>query len=173
MTTEELEAGLNDVRASPENDGVLEMIVRRPLVDEREELSEARLDTAEGLVGDSWSRRRRPNPDAQLTVMNARLIALIAGDRARWPLAGDQLFVDLDLSTRNLPSGTRLSLGTAIIEITHEPHTGCRKFASRYGLEAVAFVNSPVGRDLRLRGANARVVQSGTIRAGDIVSRMR
>lgn len=168
-TREELEAGLADIRRSPQDEGVLEMIVRRPQVGERETVDEASLDTGVGLVGDSWSRRRDPDPDTQLTIMNARLIALVAGDRGRWPAAGDQLFVDLDLSAANLPPGTRLAIGSAVIEITPEPHTGCRKFVSRYGLDAQKFVNSEVGRALRLRGVNARVVRGGTIRRGDAV----
>ncbi len=171
LTREELDAGLDEIRRSPADDGVLEMIVRRPQVGERETVDEAWLDTEVGLVGDSWSTRRHPDPDAQLTIMNARLIALVAGDRARWPPAGDQLFVDLDLSAANLPSGTRLAIGSAVIEITPEPHTGCRKFVSRYGLDAQKFVNSPVGRELRLRGLNARVVRGGAIRRGDAVKK--
>ena len=171
FTLHDFEARLNEVRSSPTNDGRLEMIVRRPSVGSREELIQARLDPVEGLVGDSWSARPHPDPEAQLTLMNSRLIALIAGERDRWPLAGDQLFVDLDLSVDNLPPRSRLAIGTALIEITPEPHTGCRKFASRYGVDAVKFVNSPAGRKLRLRGVNARVVRGGEIGAGDIVSR--
>jgi MOSC domain-containing protein YiiM len=171
LTREELEAGLDDIRRSPADEGVLEMIVRRPRVGERETVDEAALDTEVGLVGDSWSTRRDPDPDAQLTIMNARLISLVAGDRGRWSLAGDQLFVDLDLSAANLPAGTRLAVGSAVIEITPEPHTGCRKFVSRYGLDAQKFVNSPVGRELRLRGLNARVVRGGAIRRGDTVTK--
>lgn len=166
-----LEAGLHEVRRSPADDGVLEMIVRRPQVGEREVVDEALLDPQVGLVGDSWSTRRDPDPDAQLTIMNSRLIALVAGDRERWPLAGDQLFVDLDLSAANLPAGTRLAIGSAVIEVTPEPHTGCRKFVSRYGLQAQKFVNSSAGRELRLRGLNARVVRRGTIRRGDGVKK--
>ena len=83
------------------------------------------------------------NPDAQLTLMNARVVALVAGERERWPLAGDQLYVDLDLSADNLPPGTRLAVGSAVIEVTPEPHTGCAKFSARFGSEALRFVNSP------------------------------
>jgi MOSC domain-containing protein YiiM len=104
--------------------------------------------------------------------MNARVIALIAQDEDRWPLAGDQLFVDLDLSKTNLPAGTRLALGSAVIEVTAEPHTGCRKFVDRFGLDAMQFVNSEAGRRLQLRGINAKVVQGGTIRVGDLVRKI-
>ena len=144
--------------------GVLQLIVRRPEVDAREVLEEGRLDVAEGLVGDTLESSRSrgaPNPDMQLNIMNARAIALIARSTDRWPLAGDQLFIDLDLSEDNLPAGTRLALGSAIIEITAPPHTGCGKFASRFGVDAVKFVNSSLGKRLRLRGINAKVVQSG------------
>jgi len=176
LTKEELEAGLGEILLSPKDEGVLELIVRRPRVDEREVLEEGRLDLVEGLLGDSWKKRgssRTPDgsahPDMQLNVMNSRVLALVAQGRERWRLAGDQLIVDMDLSDENLPAGTRLALGSAIIEVTAEPHTGCKKFVARFGLDAMKFVNSPEGRRLRLRGLNARVVSPGVIRAGDVV----
>ena len=179
LTTEELEAGLDEIRRAPKDEGVLELIVRRPAVNEREILAAAELHLAEGLVGDTWNRRRSkttpdgsPNPDMQLNIMSARVIALVAPDRNRWQLAGDQLFLDLDLSEENLPAGTRFSLGSAVIEVTPPPHLGCQKFVARFGLEAMRFVNSPVGRQLHLRGVNAKVVQPGTIRVGDAARKM-
>ena len=154
--------------------------MRRPRVGEREVLSEAELSEGEGLVGDSWSRRRSdrtpdglPDPDTQINLMSARAAALIAQDRSRWPLAGDQLFVDLDLSEQNIPAGTRLTLGTAVIEVSEKPHTGCGKFVERFGVDAMKFVNSTVGRSLHLRGINARVVQGGVVRVGDDVRKQR
>jgi MOSC domain len=179
LTTEELEAGLDEIRLSPKDQGSLEMIVRRPDVDAREVLEEGELDPAVGLVGDSWIIRGSSrttdgsaHPDMQLNVMNSRVIALVARDRCRWHLAGDQLFIDLDLSAENLPAGTRLALGSAIIEVTDQPHTGCKKFVARFGLEAMKFVNSPVGKQLHLRGINARVVQPGKVRVGDLVKKI-
>jgi hypothetical protein len=176
---EELEAGLDDIRSAPKNEGVLDLIVRRPNVDEREVLHEGRLDVAEGLVGDTWRMRTSkrtadgsPHPDMQLNIMNARAAALVAVENSRWPLAGDQLYIDMDLSSANLPAGTRLALGTAVIEVTDQPHTGCGKFVARFGMDAMKFVNSPLGRELGLRGINARVVQAGTIRVGDIVKKL-
>ena len=174
LTWDELEAGLEAIRQAPADDGTLELIVRRPAIGVREILEVGELDLAEGLVGDTWIVRgssRTPDgtshPDMQLNIMSTRAVALVAQDRDRWALAGDQLFIDLDLSGRNLPPGTRLALGSAVIEITPQPHTGCQKFVARYGLEAMKFVNSPVGRELHLRGVNARVVRAGTIRVGD------
>jgi len=170
LTLDALEAGLDEVRRSPKDHGTLELIARRPQTGEREVLARAELSTREGLVGDNWKTRdASPDPDRQLTIMNARLVALIAGERARWPLAGDQLYVDLDLSADNLPPGTRLSIGEAVIEITPPPHTGCQKFVERYGADAMKFVNAPQGRHLGLRGLNAKVVQGGRIREGDEV----
>ena len=173
LTMEELEAGLEEIRNSPTDNGVLELIVRRPKVGEREVLEEGELHLAHGLVGDNWSQRPSsrtvdgsPHPDMQLNVMNARAIALFAQARDRWPLAGDQLFVDLDLSPENLPAGTRLALGSAVIEVTNQPHTGCKKFVERFGLDALKFVSSPVGKELNLRGINAKVIQPGVIRVG-------
>jgi hypothetical protein len=179
LTMTELEAGLPEVARSPKDSGRLELIVRRPAVGEREVLEEGELDLVEGLAGDTWKLRpssrmpdRSPHPQMQLNIMNARAIALIAGERDRWPLAGDQLYVDLDLSPENLAPGTRLAIGTAVIEVTEEPHTGCHKFVSRFGVDAMKFVNSPTGRAHNLRGINARVVVPGRIRAGDVVSRV-
>jgi len=179
LTTEELEAGMDAVRLSPKDEGVLELIVRRPRVDEREVLEEGRLDLVEGLVGDSWKERGSsrtpdgsPHPDMQLNVMNARVLALVAQDRERWKLAGDQLIIDMDLSHENLPAGTRLALGSAVIEVTEQPHTGCHKFVARFGLDAMRFVNSDAGKRLRLRGLNARVVRPGVIRTGDAVRKI-
>jgi len=176
-TPAELEAGLDHLRAAPRGEGVVEMIVRRPVEDERELVDEAELDLVEGLVGDSWRARGRSggrpaNEKAQITVMNARSTALVAGDRERWPLAGDQLFVDFDLSGEHIPPGTRLAVGTAVIEVTDDPHTGCKKFSARFGLEALLFVNSPEGKALNLRGINTRVVEAGTVRVGDAIRRL-
>jgi len=179
LTMTELEAGLDEIRRAPLDQGVLHMIVRRPLTGEREVVGEAHLDGELGLVGDNWRARgnphtpdRAPDPDAQLTVMSSRAIALVARDRDRWPLAGDQLFVDLDLSAANLQPGTKLALGTAVIEVTATPHTGCGKFLQRFGLDAMKLVNSPLGRELQLRGVNTRVVTSGVIRVGDIARKV-
>jgi hypothetical protein len=172
LTTVELDAGLSRIRQSPADGGVVRMIVRRPAVGDREVIGEAELDPEAGLVGDSWSRRRGADADMQLTLMNARVTELVAGDPDRWPLAGDQLYVDFDLSAVNVPAGTRLALGSAVVEVTDVPHTGCRKFVSRFGLDAMTFVNSPTGRALNLRGINARVVQAGRVRVGDAVRKL-
>lgn len=176
LSAVELEAGLDHIRQSPKDAGTLELIVRRPAVDGREVLDVGQLALDEGLVGDTWRTRGSSrtadgtaHPEMQLNIINARAIALIAPDAARRPLAGDQLHVDLDLSEANLPPGTRLAIGSAIIEVTAQPHTGCQKFRARFGTDAFKFVNSPAGMALHLRGINARVVQGGTIRIGDSV----
>ena len=176
---EALEAGLERIQDSPKDLGLVEMIVRRPETDQRETLQSAELDVAEGLLGDNWRRRGNSrtadgsaHPEMQLNIMNSRVIDLVAGDRDRWPLAGDQIYVDLDLSKDNLPAGTRLQLGTATIEVTAIAHTGCKKFVERFGLEAMKFVNSGLGKTLCLRGINAKVVQSGTFEIGDVVRKL-
>jgi MOSC domain-containing protein YiiM len=167
-----LEQGLDEVRESPKDTGTVELIARRPELDERELLEEAELDPAEGLVGDRWRKAGgRPKTDRQLTLMNARAAALVAGAPDRWALAGDQLYVDFDLSDENVPPGTRLRVGSALIEITAEPHLGCGKFSRRFGVDALKLVNSEVGRALHLRGVNARVITGGAVRKGDRISR--
>jgi MOSC domain-containing protein YiiM len=175
LTREELEAALDNVGASPKDEGRLKMIVRRPAVDEREVLEEGKLDLVAGLVGDRWRSTgsdKRGGLDTQLNLMNSRAIALVAGTEDRWPLAGDQLFVDLDLGSENLPAGTRLGVGEAVIQITPVPHTGCGKFRERFGPEAVKLVNSVIGRQLNLRGVCAKVLQPGVIRRDDVVRKL-
>lgn len=171
-------AGLATVADSPTDCGPLRLIVARPAPDERRVLDQAELDLQEGLVGDAWrvrGSRRTPDgtahPGMQVTLMNARAAALIAGPVERWPLAGDQLYVDLHLGPDTLPAGTQLELGNAVLEVTDEPHTGCAKFAQRFGREAARLVNTPEGLALRLRGINTRVVQAGHVTVGDLVRR--
>jgi hypothetical protein len=168
-------AGLARIEASPREAGTLVLIVRRPDAGAREVLDVAELDPAGGLIGDRWSTGGGSAPDVetQITLMNARVIDLIAQDRSRWALAGDQLFVDLDLSRANAPAGTRLRIGSSVVEVTAKPHTGCSKFAARFGIDATKLVNSPLGRELQLRGINATVVQAGVIRTGDVVIRLK
>jgi hypothetical protein len=174
-----LAAGLDAVLASPPDDGRVELIARRPTVDRREIVDRAQLDPLEGLVGDSWRDRGSRSTtdgsaeiDRQLTLMNSRVAALVAGQRDRWALAGDQIYVDLDLSVENLPAGSRLAVGDAVIEITEPPHLGCRKFATRFGQDALRFVNSTGGRLRRFRGVNGRVVVAGSVALGDTVRKL-
>jgi hypothetical protein len=180
LTMEELEQGLGEIERAPRDAGTVELIVRRPSEGEREVLAEGVLDLAEGLVGDMWivrgSKRTADgssHPDMQLTVMSARVVDLVAaGERERWALAGDQLYVDFDISVANLPPGTRLAVGTAVIEVTAEPHTGCAKFHARFGADAHRFVNTKTHRHLRLRGLNAKVVEPGTVSSGDTIRKL-
>lgn len=176
---EELEAGLDTIRTAPRDGGKVEMIVRRPSVGQREVLDGCELTEADGLTGDCW--RGRPSsrtqdgsahPDMQIAIMNSRAIQLVALSRERWPLAGDQFFLDMDLSEANLPTGARVKIGTAILEVTDQLHTGCKKFSSRFGVEALKFLNSQAGKELRLRGIYAKVVLEGRVRQGDVVNKI-
>ncbi len=176
---EQLDAGLDHILSAPADGGELMMIVRRPDTGEREVLSNAELCLERGLVGDNWlSRGSRmtddggAHPEMQLNIMNVRVTSLVAGAQDRWPLAGDQLYLDMDLSDDNLPPGTQLAIGEAIVEVTAIPHLGCQKFKQRFGADAMAFVNSDRGRELHLRGINAKVVQAGRIRIGDRASKV-
>lgn len=175
-STADLEAGLEHIRQAPASSGAIELIVRRPETDVREILDSAELSVEVGLVGDIWPTRASrstadggPDPAKQVTLINARLIGLVAGDKDRWPLAGDQIYVDLDLSFASLPAGTRLSVGSAVVEVTEAPHLGCAKFRERFGADALRFVNSPEGRELRLRGVNTSVISPGMVSPGDTI----
>jgi len=175
-TPRDFEPFLGAVRAAPRGVGRVELIVRRPAVDLREVLSEAEIDATVGLVGDGWFERGssrtpdgRANPDSQLTLISTRVLRAIEGDQSRWPLAGDQFYVYFDLSQNALSPGSLLEVGSAMIEVSDHPHTGCAKFSARFGSDALRWVNSPVGRELRMRGMNTRVVRGGRVRAGDAV----
>lgn len=179
LSTDELEQGLGHILASPGDLGTLELIVRRPDVDRRDSVQAAELDMEQGLVGDNWMTRGSretddgsAHPERQINIMNTRVVSLVAQDLERWPLAGDQLYLDLNLSSENLPPGTRLALGGAILEVSELPHTGCKKFAARFGKDATVFVNSGRGRKLNFRGICAKVMQSGAIKVGDVARKI-
>ncbi len=179
LTMNELEAGVDEIKKSPLDEGILEMIVCRPAENEREVLEEGKLDLELGLIGDNWKTRgsSRTNdgfghPDMQLNIMNSRSAALVAQDKDRWKLAGDQLYIDMNLSDKNLPPGSRMKIGSAIVEVTEIPHNGCKKFTERFGIDAVKFVNSPIGKELHLRGINAKVIEAGTVKVGDTVKKV-
>ncbi len=179
LTLEDLHAGLAQIRQSPADQGELRAIVIRPATNQRKTLLACELSPQGGAHGDSWANGcwksltdGSPHPDVQIAIMNARAIDLIARSQERWSLAGDNLFIDLDLSDDNLPAGQRLAVGSAVIEITNEPHNGCRKFRQRYGSDAVKFVNSRIGKSLHLRGVYAKVVTAGVVQVGDIVKKV-
>jgi len=178
LSREHLAAGLGQVRDSPHDGGRLVLIVRRPAAGRRDLPAEAVLDQVAGLEGDNWLARGSTSmpdgsadPRRQVTVMNARVAELVAGGTGRMPLAGDQLYLDLDLSLDNLPAGSLLAVGQAVLQVSEAPHLGCAKFVERFGAEAMRFVNSRTGRQLRLRGMNARVVVPGTVRLGDLAAK--
>lgn len=175
-TRDELEAHLPGLRTLPTDGGTLELIVMRPSEGERETLDTAELTIEDGLVGDRWTPGLHadgsPDHHNQITIASTHLLGLIA-EPERWPLAGDNLLVDMGLDEENLPAGSRLAIGDeVVIEISKEPHTGCAKFSARFGSDALRFINSPEGRELRLRGVNARVVEPGTISVGDPIRRL-
>jgi MOSC domain-containing protein YiiM len=180
LSRDYLESRLGHIRESPPDHGVLVLVVARPAVGVRELPAEALLDPAAGLVGDSWRARGSSStpdgsadPHRQVTVMNSRVAELVAGRADRMPLAGDQLYVDFDISVANLPPGSLVAVGDAVLEVSEAPHLGCAKFVDRFGADAMRFVNSRVGRQLRLRGMNARVLQPGIVRPGDVVGTSR
>lgn len=179
LTMPELEAALDHLRESPKDNGVVQLIVCRPDVEQRALLTEAELDPAKGLIGDNWIVRPStktpdgsPHPEMQINIMNSRVTALVAQEKERWQLAGDQLYIDMDLSKENLPAGARIQVGSAVLEVSPLPHTGCHKFVARFGAEAMKFVNSPVGRELCLRGINAKVVQAGVVKVGEVAKKI-
>jgi hypothetical protein len=179
LTMQEFEAALDHLREAPKDEGVLQLIVCRPDVDQRTILDMAELDPLKGMIGDNWIVRGSsktpdgsPHPEMQINIMNSRVTALVAQEKDRWPLAGDQLYIDMDLGKENLPAGARIQLGSAVLEVSPLPHTGCHKFVSRFGIEAMKFVNSTVGKELCLRGINAKVVQGGVVKVGQVAKKV-
>ena len=174
FSLEELNQGLPHIRETSKDSGTLDAIVIRPKENERVSLDECELSPEGGVHGDGWAKKEggRPEPRIQVTLMNARAISIIAGSKERWPLAGDQLYVDFDLSEDNLPPGQSLAIGGCVLEVTDQPHTGCTKFAERYGQDALRFVNSDEGKRMHLRGIYAKIVQAGTISVGDTVKKI-
>jgi MOSC domain-containing protein YiiM len=179
LTEAEIMDGLVEVRKSPQDNGLLEAIVIRPGSEERLSLQHCRLSPESGTEGDAWARGcwlklpdGRPHPDVQICIMNSRMIHLVAGEKHRWELAGDNLFVDLDLSRDNLRAGQRLRIGECVIEITEQSHNGCAKFSQRFGASALKVVNSPTGKDLRLRGIYAKVIKAGDVRVGNLITKL-
>lgn len=180
LNIEQLRAGLSEVEASPHDNGTVEALVIRPGENLRTIVNSVTVCSEQGVHGDSWSKGcwkklpdGSPHPDVQVAIMNSRMIDLAAGSQELWSAAGDNLFVDMDLSKENLPSGQKLTIGQTLLEITSEPHLGCKKFALRFGIDAVRFVNSPRGRELRLRGVYARVLRAGEIKVGDRMNKVK
>ncbi len=179
LSTSELELGIDKIKQSPQDNGILEMIVRRPEVEAREVIHSGEINLIYGLEGDNWKTRGSSstpdgsaNPEAQITLMNTRVIQLLSGDKENWKWAGDQLYVDMDLSMENLPPLSMLQVGSVILQISAKPHTGCKKFSARFGIDALAFISTPLGKSLRMRGVNAKVIQAGEIKVGDVVKKI-
>lgn len=179
LTTEQIEAGLSHILASPQDQGTLEAIVIRPEENERELRKLVYLTPECGVEGDRWATSSslrladgRPDPRVQVSLMNFRILRMIAGDEDRMCLAGDNLIVDLDLREANVPVGQKLAIGEAVVQVTEVPHTGCKKFANRYGEDATRFINAAERKSLHLRGLYARVLQAGTVQVGDVIRKV-
>lgn len=172
LTSEQIEAELSDVLASSQDRGKLEAIVIRPEQNQREHREAVYLSPEGGVEGDRWSTSEGDRR-AQVSLMNARLLRLIARDEERMSLAGDNLIVDLDLSETNIRAGQKLMIGEALLEVTDLAHTGCDKFAERFGPDAVRYINATERKSLHLRGLYARVLKAGTVRVGDVVQKVK
>lgn len=179
LTREEIEQRYTQLEPSPKEQGTVEMIVRRPDTLQREVVEQAEINTEKGMIGDNWYTRGSrhtddgsAHPDMQMAIMNSRIIDVIAQERDNWAPAGDQLFVDFDLSEANLPIGQRFAIGDVVLEVSPFPHKGCKKFKERYGLGASRFINDLAYEHLRLRGINVRVIQGGVIKTGDTIRKL-
>lgn len=179
FTLEHLQTQLNHIQESPKDTGSVLLIVRRPATEERELISQGRLIPTSGLEGDNWRERGSTsmpdgsaNPEAEITLMNVRVIQALTPDETRWALAGDQFFVDFDLSEENIPAGTRLAIGSAIVEVSSLPHNGCKKFSARFGVDALKFISMAENKPLRMRGINAKIIQAGEVKQGDLIRKV-
>ncbi len=179
LDKQELAAGLPEILKSPKDRGPIESITVRPASEQRRTVNSVAISLAGGVEGDHWAQgcwkstdAGKPHPDVQICMMNSRCIDLIAGDKDNWAPAGDNLFIDMDLTPENLPPGTRIAMGTAILEITDTAHKGCAKFIERYGRDACVFVNVGDGDRYKLRGIYGRVVQDGVLSVGDLATKV-
>lgn len=179
FTLEQLKTQLNHIQASPNDTGSVLLIVRRPTTEEREIIAQGRLIPSVGLEGDNWRERGSTsmpdgsaNPEAEITLMNARVIQALTQDETRWALAGDQFFVDFDLSEENIPAGSQLAMGSAILEVSPLPHNGCKKFSERFGVDALKFISMAENKPLRMRGINAKIIQAGDVKQGDLIRKV-
>ncbi|MBN8583174.1 MAG: MOSC domain-containing protein [Anaerolineae bacterium] len=179
FTLEHLQTQLNHIQESPKDNGSVLLIIRRPATEEREIITQGRLIPASGLEGDNWRERGSTsmpdgsaNPEAEITLMNTRVIQALTQDETRWALAGDQFFVDFDLSEENIPAGTRLAIGSAIVEVSPLPHNGCKKFSARFGVDALKFISMAENKPMRMRGINAKIIQVGDVKQGDLIRKI-
>lgn len=179
FTLEHLQTQLKKIQASPKDSGSVLLIVRRPVTEEREIITQGRLIPSAGLEGDNWRERGSSsmpdgsaNPEAEVTLMNTRVIQALTEDETRWALAGDQFFVDFELSEENIPAGSRLMLGSAILEVSSLPHNGCKKFSARFGVDALKFISMAENKPLRMRGINAKIIQAGEVKQGDLIRKV-
>lgn len=175
----EIETRLNWVMSAPTDTGHVSALVVRPVKNQREPLDKVMFSPQLGVNGDNWSTNcwkklpdGKSDPEVQVAIMNARMIEVLTQDKALWPLAGDQLFVDFDLSVANLRAGDHLQVGAAVLQITAEPHRGCGKFKQRFGEDALAFVNSERGDAHRLRGVYAKIISAGEVCVNDAISKL-
>lgn len=164
-TWAELESGLQALPPAPRDLGRVTAIIRRPEPQQRESLESVDLSVEAGIPGDAWNRAPTKSPEGQLAVMNTAIARLIANGQDL-VVFGDNLFVDLDLSAASLPSGSRLSVGNAIVEVTPLPHNGCKKFHARFGPDALRLVQAPGTRAQNYRGIYWKVVTSGQVQVG-------
>lgn len=179
LTRAELAAALPQVTAGPKDHGELKAIFVRPGPGQRLDVSSVAISSAGGLEGDHWAKGcwkslpdGSPDPDVQVFIMNARFLDLIAQERSHWASCGNSFVADMDLGADNLPVGTRLKAGSAELEITAVPGTGCEAFIEWYGRDACVFVNTGEGKKNRLRGVYARVVKDGVVRIGDTLTKI-
>lgn len=167
LPLDRLELGLTQLPAAPRDKGQVARIVRRVAGGRRELLDRARLAPESGVPGDAWERHEEPLVDMQLAVIQRDVIELIANGQPI-ELSGDNLYLDLDLSSENIPIGSRIRVGAALLEVTPKPHNGCRKFRARFGGDALQFVSKPELRNRNLRGIYLRVVEAGEVAVGDV-----
>ncbi|MEM7334639.1 MAG: MOSC domain-containing protein [Chloroflexota bacterium] len=175
----QLNEGIPVILESPKNNGRIDLITIRPATNERVLKDEVEISIENGVEGDNWKTRgsnsmpdKSSNPEAKITIMNSRVIKHITQSDSGWEWAGDQFFVEMDLSEENLPAGQQLQLGTAVLEVSAVPHTGCAKFVARFGKDAHKFVNNQYGRSQRFRGVNLKVIKGGTVKVGDTAQKI-
>lgn len=172
ITRAVLDAALPFVLAAPRDDAPIALLCTRPALGQRAFPASIRLTKAEGIPGERWLTQSwlrlpdgRPDPRNQVSLLPSRVMDIAWQNRDTAPHPGDPIVADLDMTEANLPVGTLIGVGSAVLRVSDVPNLGCVKWKVRYGSDALAWVAADPA--LRLRGVLCSVEQDGEVTLND------